>query len=150
MAGPFALCGGLIDDDDLGGGGRVTPVEVAAFNQCHAHGAEIVGRNDFDGGALIGAGRVRYTFGVQVPAAEIFQGKIVGDAGGFDTGNGRDPAQHLLKHGRTFQRAAVIVVVNLDGRGVAGLEAEVDVHDVKETAEKKAGTDEQDAGECDL
>ena len=44
----------------------------------------------------------------------------------------------------------VVVVVDFDGGGALGLEAEVDVEDVEEAAQQQAGADEQHAGQSDF
>ena len=49
-----------------------------------------------------------------------------------------------------FRGGSGVVVCDIDGRGVFGLEAEVDIENMEETAQEEASADEQDAGEGDL
>ncbi len=44
----------------------------------------------------------------------------------------------------------MVVVVDLDGGGAAGLEAEIDIEDAQEAVKEEACTDEKNAGEGDL
>ena len=84
------------------------------------------------------------------PTAIASEGQIVGDAGVFDAGQRGDSADHILEDGGAFCIAAAVVEVELDGGGVCGLEAEVDVEDAQEAAHEQAGADEQHAGERDF
>ena len=70
----------------------------------------------------------------------------------FDAGDGADAGEHVLQSGTAFVgiAAIVIVVVDFDGGGRSGFEAEIDIQHAQEAAHEQTGADEEHAGERDF
>src|ERR1019366_401918 len=145
----------LVDHHDIFTFGAVVPGKVAPA-QPGAHGAKI-SRCDH-----VHQRTSRYFVGTldafrprRTPGAILAQRKIVCDPGCLNAGDCAYAGEDLLEDCRALldtgggSRSAV-VVFNLDRGGALGLEAEVDVEDVEETAQQKASSDEEHAGECDF
>ena len=146
----------LIDHDDVLAFGAVVPGEVAAADS-GAHGAQISGSDDVDerpAGHLVG--RLDAFGPGHAPGAILAEGQVVGDAGSLDAGNGSRRARGSAGRSRCVSGAgrpscgSAVVVVDLDGGGVFGLEAEIDIEDMEEAAQQQARADQQHAGESNL
>ncbi len=152
FVGPEVAGYGLVDDDDGLLGVDVFPGHVAALDEAHADGVEVAGGDDVDEGSGELAGLIVLALGGDAPGAVAGHGERVGDGGGLDAGDLLDAVEDLAVEGGVL--AAVfdvpLGIVEEDGGGAGGLEAEVDIEDAEEAAEEKAGADEEDAGEGDL
>ena len=151
FVGPEVAGDGLVDDDDGLFGVVVFPGHVAALNQPHADGVEIAGSDDVDEGSGEFAGLVVLALGGDAPGAVAGHGEGVGDGSGLDAGDLLDAVEDLAVEGSDFGCGVDAAgVVEEDGGGAGGLEAEVDVEHAEEAAQEQAGGDEENAGESDL
>jgi hypothetical protein len=151
FVGPEIAGDGLVDDDDGLFGVVVFPGYVAAFDQAHADGVEVAGSDDVNEGSGEFVGFIVLALGGDAPGAIAGHGEGVGDGGGLDAGDLLDAVEDLAVEGGDFGCGVDAAgVVEEDGGGAGGLEAQVDVEDAEEAAQKQAGGDEKDAGEGDL
>src|SRR5262249_45669876 len=114
----------LVEDDYRSIARKVVPGEVAAFHQAHSHRLQVAGRNDVnEHGNVIDGIQLLLTFGGDAPTPVPAHGQVVGYASRLDARNHQTSARDFMPDRRPLRRISPIVIVNIDGGGVAGLEA---------------------------